>query len=316
MKKFLIVLFSFLIMSISPTIVFADNNSTSDYIYTELAKAVLDFKKEVVIKTDGTVKSINFDKIGEEVQKTNQVLGGNITSISYEQKENSLKVNFTYLMNKYEYNRSLNMAKKVAKQLDGLTDYQKIKATHDYLTDIYTYSYMHQGPYDGLYKGLTNCTGYAMSFQMIMDYCDIPCKYIDNDTHAWNVVKVDEKWYNLDATWDDTETNSPSYDYFLKGNSVFSVAHGTTEICEYESYVADLDFKYPIQNETNRNKIIVIILVGAVVVTILFERIKHKKNLKQKGNQFPNTSTPKILSTNSNKIYLNGEKIKEERSNK
>jgi hypothetical protein len=282
MKKIFSIIFVLLFILISSVIVYADNSyTTSDYVYEKLTESVLTFKDEITIKTNGEIQRISFNKLQEEVQKKNQVLSGNITSIAYEQKGNELKVSFAYLMNKYEYDRSIKMAEKVAKQLEGLSDYQKIKATHDYLIDIYTYSYMHQGPYDGLYKGLTNCTGYAMSFQMIMDYCNIPCQYIDNDTHAWNLVKVDNLWYNIDATWDDREEQEPSYEYFLKGNSVFDTSHGANEICEYDSYNADLSFKHPINNETARNKVIVIVLVGAVVIVISFEGVKHKKGLRK-----------------------------------
>ena len=33
-------------------------------------------------------------------------------------------------------------------------------------------------------------------------------KYILNDTHAWNLVKIGGQWYHVDATWEDTDTQS------------------------------------------------------------------------------------------------------------
>jgi len=43
--------------------------------------------------------------------------------------------------------------------------------------------------------------------------------------HAWNLVKIDDKWYNIDLTWDDPITNTGEqvlrYNYFLKNQDGF-----------------------------------------------------------------------------------------------
>ena len=41
---------------------------------------------------------------------------------------------------------------------------------------------------------------------------------------AWNIVKLGDQWYNLDATWDDADNDKISYDYFLKGTADFDEA--------------------------------------------------------------------------------------------
>ena len=39
------------------------------------------------------------------------------------------------------------------------------------------------------------------------------------DKHVWNAVKIDDKWYHIDLTWDDPVVLNGSdtilYDYFL-----------------------------------------------------------------------------------------------------
>ena len=85
------------------------------------------------------------------------------------------------------------------------------------------------GPYRALYKGQSNCNGYALSFMAIMRECGIETTYETGDNHAWNSVKLDGQWYNIDVTWDDSgvwdKEGGTRYDYFLRGNSDWSGHH-------------------------------------------------------------------------------------------
>lgn len=59
------------------------------------------------------------------------------------------------------------------------------------------------------------CEGYSLAFEYLLHQANIPCACvsgaathevpdeIDNRGHAWNVVRIGEKWYEVDATWDD-----------------------------------------------------------------------------------------------------------------
>lgn len=72
------------------------------------------------------------------------------------------------------------------------------------------------------------CAGYAKAFQLLMNRCGIECLYITGyisyDTsnerlsHAWNLICLDNEWYNVDVTWDDPdegiEEAIPQYDYY------------------------------------------------------------------------------------------------------
>ncbi len=56
-------------------------------------------------------------------------------------------------------------------------------------------------------KGI--CTGYSLTFQLLMELAGIECLTVPGaahggtDEHAWNLVKLDGVWYGVDATWDD-----------------------------------------------------------------------------------------------------------------
>lgn len=52
------------------------------------------------------------------------------------------------------------------------------------------------------------CEGYAKSFQLLADYAGLESIYAvgygNGGGHAWNLVCLEEAWYNLDVTWDDS----------------------------------------------------------------------------------------------------------------
>ncbi len=60
-------------------------------------------------------------------------------------------------------------------------------------------------------KNMAVCEGYALAFEHLMHQAGIPCSYVSGDArhetddrgHAWNVVKIDNRWYEVDTTWDD-----------------------------------------------------------------------------------------------------------------
>lgn len=41
--------------------------------------------------------------------------------------------------------------------------------------------------------------------------------------HVWNIVEMDGRWYNLDATWD--WGTSDNFSWFLKGSESFDNTH-------------------------------------------------------------------------------------------
>lgn len=58
------------------------------------------------------------------------------------------------------------------------------------------------------------CEGYAKAFQLLCSRSGIPCVSIVSNTHMWNEVRVNGKWYVVDSTWDDPIVNgSNTRDY-------------------------------------------------------------------------------------------------------
>ena len=80
----------------------------------------------------------------------------------------------------------------------------------------------------GLLNGKSMCGGYSEILRNVLSEVGIDCIYIagkgkDNlGNHAWNQVKLDGKWYNVDLTNDrDSIVDGTECSYFLKSNSEF-----------------------------------------------------------------------------------------------
>lgn len=68
------------------------------------------------------------------------------------------------------------------------------------------------------------CESYAKTLQLLLNFSGVENMYVIGDSHAWNLVKLDDgKWYWCDPTWDDTpyEPDGISYDYFCVADSKF-----------------------------------------------------------------------------------------------
>ncbi|MBQ4529301.1 MAG: Ig-like domain-containing protein [Lachnospiraceae bacterium] len=120
--------------------------------------------------------------------------------------------------------------------LDGKSDYEKVKEIYDYICKNVTYDYtnlenesyeLKYTAYAALVNKTSVCQGYAnLLYRMLLE-AGVDSRIITgtskNEGHAWNVVKLDDKYYYLDSTWDASYfTTFSSYGYFLKGTSDFA----------------------------------------------------------------------------------------------
>ena len=121
------------------------------------------------------------------------------------------------------------------------SDEKKVKYVHDKLIEISTYTgYTHsqkdkfQSFVSIFETGDTVCAGYSYGFKFIMDNLGIPSISVENidstdssQSHIWNKVLLNGKWYNLDITWDAqlSNDNEVSYKYYLLDNNEFYKVH-------------------------------------------------------------------------------------------
>ncbi len=107
--------------------------------------------------------------------------------------------------------------------------YETERQIHDILLEKLEYDLhaeMNQSAYSALVNGKTVCAGYARAFQYLLQQSGIPCYYCTGyagENHAWNIVRLEDGFYNVDVTWDDTPEGE--YDYFNKSDQDYEDTH-------------------------------------------------------------------------------------------
>ena len=134
--------------------------------------------------------------------------------------------------------------------VSGKGSYDKIKTVYSYICGNVTYD--HDNLYNDdyvlkhtAYAAIVNkkavCQGYALLMYRLLLELGVDNRMIigvsSGENHAWNIAKIGELYYNLDATWD---AGASKYDFFLRNRENF-VDH--TRYLEYESIA--FHKKYP-----------------------------------------------------------------------
>ncbi|MCD8098131.1 MAG: hypothetical protein LUE31_08915 [Lachnospiraceae bacterium] len=132
-----------------------------------------------------------------------------------------------------------------------MSEYETVKAIHDYL--VYNVDYDYENLYadtlpetaytaeGALLLHSAVCEGYARAFNYLCEQAGLESLMVygsANDgttvlSHAWNQVRVDSAWFNVDVTWDDplvndelvTDGSNIIYDYFLVPDSSIEDTH-------------------------------------------------------------------------------------------
>ena len=165
-------------------------------------------------------------------------IDGNYTSDG----KGELNYNIVYMTTYEQETQLTTLAQSIAKEVEGKSDFDKARYIHDYICQQGSYdtSYTRYDAYNLLFNKSAVCQGYALAFYRLARAAKLDCRIVTGkasgdrvvngtiqegnvstgDNHAWNVVRVDGQWYNVDVTWDDQE--KVSYDFFLKNEADFS----------------------------------------------------------------------------------------------
>lgn len=132
------------------------------------------------------------------------------------------------------FKRILDSCRKKRSQLvsriQGNDNYSRVLQAHDFLArnvryingidkDLHTIV----GPFT---KKQGVCEGYAKAYKYLLDMMNIPCRIVYGygcdpgveieESHAWNMIQLDENWLHVDVTFDTTIRSGQvlRYDYF------------------------------------------------------------------------------------------------------
>ncbi len=187
---------------------------------------------------DDNVIMFNIEDIPEKMRYNQDI---NIQFGTYNQSLNKIKENHCESLtrtidskdkiteHKKIHNKIMTIANKIVNKNDS--DFEKVKKIYDYLINHTEYRYSKEGIYEqSLYKKYyMDCAGYAEFMNLALNSVGIECFSVLDDTHChvWNIVKVDDKYYHLDATYSDTSSweNTSRYRYFLVSDSFMAADH-------------------------------------------------------------------------------------------
>jgi len=143
---------------------------------------------------------------------------------------------------------------------DGMNDYQKEKALHDYLVKNVRYdieNFLTDSIPDDAFNakgailnGSAVCNGYARAMKLLLNEVGIASEIATGEaktergaiSHAWNVVNIDGELYHVDVTWDDpisdagVESEQVVYTYFNVPDEFIGIDHTWVEPLTSKSY--------------------------------------------------------------------------------
>lgn len=107
------------------------------------------------------------------------------------------------------------------RSVQGKKPLDQERIIHDKMVNEISYvkNEFDQTAYAALVNGKAVCAGYTRAFQLLMQQLDIPCYYCMGEclgtgkkewgSHAWNILKFGNDYYNMDITWDDCYDSHP-----------------------------------------------------------------------------------------------------------
>ena len=139
----------------------------------------------------------------------------------------------------------------------SMNDFQKALEIHDWLifNVDYDHSYSNYSAKNAFVDRRCVCQGYAEAFELLAEAAGLDATFVSGvatnsdgqtESHAWNQVKINGAWYNVDATWDDpthtgkdfNDHSGNRYDYFLVSKTQLEKDHRANEYVEGEKSCA------------------------------------------------------------------------------
>lgn len=165
----------------------------------------------------------------KEVASKNEYTNNNRLNVSYGLSGSpgnyTFTLKITYRETKEQTEYVMKQAKAIVSSITqvGMDDHEKVKAIHDYVVKHVSYdtSYKAYTAYEALVNRSAVCQGYALLTYQLLKEAGIENHFVtgtgDGQPHAWNLVKIENKWYHLDTTFDDPlpdEQGRVTYSYF------------------------------------------------------------------------------------------------------
>lgn len=148
------------------------------------------------------------------------------------------------------YQRLQEIANQIVAQLPEGSDYDKVKFIYEYVIQHTQYNkaaltdtdlaFKNQSIRSVFLEQVSVCAGYSRAFQLLCQKAGIKSLYVVGDItayeepHAWNLVKIDGKYYPVDTTWGDPnfeesvtshQVSGINYAYLCMPQALFDETH-------------------------------------------------------------------------------------------
>ncbi len=234
---------------------------------TEILTAVLAFEQECDIERYGIVYSEEVNTCLSALIRNTMPEAFHVASWTFNYRGGGnrivTRVRFTqYRYTEQEYRAMVKQCDEIAEQMtrdlvnSDLTEEYKALLLHDRLATWVDYDNaavilnavtpIDHTMYGALCNRIAVCDGYAKAYIYLLRRVGME-SYICRSQklgHAWNIVKVDGKWYHVDVTWDDPVwdvTGRVNHKFFLlSSNGIYAAEHAATD---YDTNPTDTRFE-------------------------------------------------------------------------
>lgn len=230
-----------------------DNSNALLFVYDKIASSMddinniieygTDYKIEIDISEDGyAVTPAELKTVIDVYTRdyTGHFWLNKSWSYSYYLNDKSIKIVTKIHMYCYAGREETALAKQkydsaADKLIAGITpdmpEFERELILHDRLADHIAYEdgdRVHDA-YGALVNGKAVCDGYTKAFQYLLQRVGIQSFMVtgigNGVKHAWNIVRIDGKYYNVDLTWDDQKSDI-IYTYFnITDEEIKSLSH-------------------------------------------------------------------------------------------
>jgi hypothetical protein len=185
--------------------------------FCELYSSVSNFKTECTFPeslSSGELENLVL-LLSYECPELFQFSTGNDITYYTDLTGNVVSAKISLVMTKDEYDKEYavcsGVAKTLAEQAEGKSEYEKELLAYDYLTQNCYYNLnaaSAANAYGALGDREAKCDGISLAMKWILEEMGIPCMVISGVPsgggigHAWNVVCIDGTYYDLDVTND------------------------------------------------------------------------------------------------------------------
>ena len=212
-------------------------------VYNQLKDTANDYQKSFVPSIDIDSNKfkdvfISFFNDHPEVFWLSIDYNATIEEIDSKEKVVSVELTYTDVMDTIGDARKLfneRVAEIVEEAKGKKLDYDKIYFVHNKLIDMLEFDnnqYVDQSAFGAINQKRAVCVGYTKLFQVIIMKLGIPTYYITGKTgdeyHTWNLVELDDGFYNIDLTWDDNK--KVIYKYFMINDNSINKDHTRDEL--------------------------------------------------------------------------------------